>query len=186
MREGPFCNKVLPEELQPGYFQLKPLCYEPLAASLLPKAGGDRRPVELSSKAPIGKMTPLRQGSAIAVRHPRHLPLADWALMVNGQQIMKCGNSHGLVGVAGFEPATSCSQGTRANQAALHPDQWFRREALSKKFYLSGRYLCRFSRHRMANASRLRLRAKRSSGKTETFHQRSSLVIPPRRPYPSL
>ncbi len=26
-----------------------------------------------------------------------------------------------LVGVAGFEPATSCSQGTRANQAALHP-----------------------------------------------------------------
>ena len=27
-----------------------------------------------------------------------------------------------MVGVAGFEPATSCSQGTRANQAALHPD----------------------------------------------------------------
>jgi hypothetical protein len=26
-----------------------------------------------------------------------------------------------LVGVAGFEPAASCSQGTRANQAALHP-----------------------------------------------------------------
>ncbi len=27
-----------------------------------------------------------------------------------------------LVGVAGFEPAASCSQGTRANQAALHPE----------------------------------------------------------------
>jgi hypothetical protein len=26
-----------------------------------------------------------------------------------------------VVGVAGFEPAASCSQGTRANQAALHP-----------------------------------------------------------------
>ena len=26
-----------------------------------------------------------------------------------------------MVGVAGFEPAASCSQGTRANQAALHP-----------------------------------------------------------------
>ncbi len=29
--------------------------------------------------------------------------------------------AHRLVGVAGFEPAASCSQGTRANQAALHP-----------------------------------------------------------------
>jgi hypothetical protein len=27
-----------------------------------------------------------------------------------------------MVGVAGFEPAASCSQGTRANQAALHPE----------------------------------------------------------------
>ena len=27
-----------------------------------------------------------------------------------------------LVGATGFEPATSCSQGTRANQAALRPD----------------------------------------------------------------
>ena len=27
-----------------------------------------------------------------------------------------------LVGAAGFEPATSCSQGRRANQAALRPD----------------------------------------------------------------
>lgn len=26
-----------------------------------------------------------------------------------------------MVGVAGFEPATSCSQNTRANQTALHP-----------------------------------------------------------------
>jgi hypothetical protein len=26
-----------------------------------------------------------------------------------------------LVGMAGFEPATSCSQSRRANQAALHP-----------------------------------------------------------------
>ena len=28
----------------------------------------------------------------------------------------------GLVGAAGFEPATSCSQGRRANQAALRPE----------------------------------------------------------------
>jgi hypothetical protein len=27
-----------------------------------------------------------------------------------------------MVGAAGFEPATSCSQGRRANQAALRPD----------------------------------------------------------------
>lgn len=27
-----------------------------------------------------------------------------------------------MVGVAGLEPATSCSQNTRANQTALHPD----------------------------------------------------------------
>jgi hypothetical protein len=26
-----------------------------------------------------------------------------------------------MVGMAGFEPATSCSQSRRANQAALHP-----------------------------------------------------------------
>ena len=27
-----------------------------------------------------------------------------------------------MVGVAGFEPATSCSQSRRANRAAPHPD----------------------------------------------------------------
>ena len=27
-----------------------------------------------------------------------------------------------MVGAAGFEPATSCSQGRRANQAALRPE----------------------------------------------------------------
>jgi hypothetical protein len=32
------------------------------------------------------------------------------------------GISKPLVGAAGFEPATSCSQGRRANQAALRPD----------------------------------------------------------------
>ena len=29
-----------------------------------------------------------------------------------------------LVGARGFEPPTSCSQGRRANQAALRPDKW--------------------------------------------------------------
>ncbi len=30
--------------------------------------------------------------------------------------------NYNLVGAAGFEPATSCSQGRRANQAALRPE----------------------------------------------------------------
>jgi hypothetical protein len=32
------------------------------------------------------------------------------------------GKANHVVGAAGFEPATSCSQGRRANQAALRPD----------------------------------------------------------------
>jgi hypothetical protein len=30
-----------------------------------------------------------------------------------------------LVGVAGFEPATSCSQSRRDDRATLHPENWF-------------------------------------------------------------
>ena len=36
-----------------------------------------------------------------------------------------------MVGAAGFEPATSCSQGRRANQAALRPDSFWELEALT-------------------------------------------------------
>jgi hypothetical protein len=36
-----------------------------------------------------------------------------------------------MVGAAGFEPATSCSQGRRANQAALRPDPFLGIEALT-------------------------------------------------------
>lgn len=36
-----------------------------------------------------------------------------------------------MVGAAGFEPATSCSQGRRANQAALRPDQFLGIEDLT-------------------------------------------------------
>ena len=32
-----------------------------------------------------------------------------------------------MVGAVGFEPTTSCSQGRRANQAALRPDDEFYR-----------------------------------------------------------
>jgi hypothetical protein len=54
---------------------------------------------------------------------------SDRGVSVTGGWGMSFGNSRmlgdhtrfTLVGVAGFEPAASCSQGTRANQAALHP-----------------------------------------------------------------
>jgi hypothetical protein len=38
-----------------------------------------------------------------------------------------------MVGVAGFEPAASCSQGTRANQAALHPVGRFYKSSTEKE-----------------------------------------------------
>ena len=35
-----------------------------------------------------------------------------------------------LVGVAGFEPATSCSQSRRDNRATLHPEVYYNKEGL--------------------------------------------------------
>ena len=43
-----------------------------------------------------------------------------------------------MVGAAGFEPATSCSQGRRANQAALRPDPFQKIEALTYHLHLLG------------------------------------------------
>ena len=42
---------------------------------------------------------------------------------MNAKPLVMIGGLRSVVGVAGFEPAASCSQGTRANQAALHPDE---------------------------------------------------------------
>ena len=43
-----------------------------------------------------------------------------------------------MVGAAGFEPATSCSQGRRANQAALRPEPFRKIEDLTYHLRLFG------------------------------------------------
>jgi hypothetical protein len=61
----------------------------------------------------------LAQGPALALRHVRHVPEAcQVAPLVPSAKIDLCSD---LVGMAGFEPAASCSQSRRANQAAPHP-----------------------------------------------------------------
>ena len=39
-----------------------------------------------------------------------------------------------FVGVAGFEPATSCSQSRRDNRATLHPEYFLKLELVSNRF----------------------------------------------------
>jgi hypothetical protein len=53
-------------------------------------------------------------------------------------EVFVAGPGNRMVGAAGFEPATSCSQGRRANQAALRPDPFQKIEDLTYHLWLFG------------------------------------------------